>query len=96
MGAITSDLKYAFRSYRRTPGFAAVAIVTLALGIGGSTAIYSVVDGILLRPLPYPEPTRLVKVGRTSVTGTTEGAFSAADFLDVKREIPALAHLAGF
>ena len=96
MGAITSDLKYALRSYRRTPGFAAVAIVTLALGIGGATAIYSVVDGILLRPLPYPEPTRLVKVGRTSVTGTTEGAFSAADFLDVKREIPALAHLAGF
>ncbi len=96
MGAITSDLKYALRSYRRTPGFAAVAIVTLALGIGGATAIYSVVDGILLRPLPYPEPTRLVKVGRTSVTGTTAGAFSAADFLDVKREIPALAHLAGY
>jgi putative ABC transport system permease protein len=95
MGSIYSDLRYALRSYRRSPGFTAVAILTLALGIGGATAIYSVVDGILLRPLPYPEPAQLVKLARTSVAGS-EGAFSAGDFLDVTREITVRAQVTGF
>jgi putative ABC transport system permease protein len=95
MGTIYSDLGYALRSYRRTPGFTAVAVLTLALGIGGATAIYSVVDGILLRPLPYPEPSRLVKLSRASVAGT-EGAFSAGDFLDAAREIAALGQATGY
>ena len=95
MGTIYSDLRYAIRSYRRAPGFTTVAILTLALGIGGATAIYSVVDGILLRPLPYPEPSRLVKLARTSVAGT-EGAFSAGDFLDVTREMAALGQATGY
>ena len=90
-----TDLRHAIRSFRRAPGFAVTALLTLALGIGGATSIYSVVDGVLLRPLPYPEPSRLVKVGRTSAAGM-DGAFSAADYLDVKREMSSFAGVTGY
>lgn len=56
------ELRYAFRQLRKTPGFATVAILTLAIGIGANTAIFSVTDAVLLRPLPYPDSKRLVRV----------------------------------
>jgi len=65
MAELASDIRYALRRLGRNPGFAAVAIVTLALGIGGNTAIFTIFDGILLRPLPFREPDRLVAVNET-------------------------------
>ncbi len=65
MAILGHDVRTGLRQLRRAPGFAAITILTLALGIGATTAIFSVVDGVLLRPLPYPEADRLVMVWRT-------------------------------
>ena len=73
MENLLQDLKFSLRTLRKNPGFAAIAILTLALGIGANSAIFSLIDGIILRPLPYPHAEQLV-----SVTGTyPRGAFVA-------------------
>ena len=66
-----ADLRYAVRWLARSPGFTLPAILTLALGVGGATAVVCVVDGVLLRPLPYPEPERLAVV-RSLTRGETQ------------------------
>src|SRR5579863_2966090 len=89
------DFRYAMRMLRHRPGFATVAILTLALGVGASTVMFTVVNGVLLRPLPYPEPDRLVAVhGHTETWNAKlygEQNVAYPDFLDCKRESRSLA-----
>jgi putative ABC transport system permease protein len=86
MNMIGLDLKYAARSLRRRPGFSAVVILTLALGIGATTAVFSIVDGVLLRPLGFREPERLVRLAGYPLDGNPEKvggpAFSYPDYVD--------------
>ena len=85
MGTLGQDISYALRNLRKAPGFAAVAVITLALGIGASTAIFSVIDNILMEPFPYPDAQRFMSVQihdaeRTEPGG--RGGFSGPEFLD--------------
>ena len=93
MTGLRQDLRYALRSLAKAPGYTAVTLFTLALGIGANSAIFSVVDGVLLRPLPYPEPGRLVVV-RETYGGGEVGSVSGANFLDWKARAHQLQSLA--
>jgi putative ABC transport system permease protein len=79
--SLAQDLKYAVRTMRRTPGFTVVAILTLALGIGANTAMFSVIDTALLRPLPFPDPDRVVCIWSTK-NGVRQGGPSPMDMRD--------------
>jgi predicted permease len=94
---LAQDLRYGFRSLRRSPGFAATALLTLALGIGANTAIFSVVRGVLLEPLPFAQPDRLVRVWHAQRSGDIErGAVSEPDFLDWRAQSQLAQSMSGY
>ena len=85
MDALRQDLLYAFRNLRKSPGYAAVTVLTLALGIGANSAIFSVVNGVLLKPLPYPRPDRLVFItSQFPALGFDQFWVSAPEFLEFR------------
>jgi putative ABC transport system permease protein len=90
-----TDLKFAFRQLLKNPGFTAVAVLTLALGIGANTAIFSVVNAVLLRPLPYPEPHQLVQL-RMDWSGSPSTEIGSATFLEAKAQSQSLARIAAY
>ncbi|UCC84244.1 MAG: ABC transporter permease [Gemmatimonadota bacterium] len=96
MALILNDVRFAVRSLVRNPGFAAVAVVILALGIGANTAVFSVVNGALLRPLPYPDPDRVVMVWTVNQErGWNRAGMSRPDVESV-RELAAVESVEGF
>ena len=90
-----TDLRLAIRTLRRTPAFLTLATLTLALGIAANTAIFSVVRGVLLQPLPYEDPERLVMVW-TTTPDDSRGSHTAAEFLDLQRDNQTLTAIAGY
>jgi putative ABC transport system permease protein len=97
MGTLKQDFRYGLRMLRKSPGYTAVAIITLALAIGANTAIFSVVYPVLLRPLPFGDPDRLVTIGEgRHQAGCCSYLASYPDFLDWKRSAKSFQSLAGY
>jgi hypothetical protein len=97
METLIKDIRYGVRSLLARPGFTALAVFTLALGIGACTAIFSVVDGVLLRSLPYPDAERIVQLREVNAGGA-QMAFAEPNYLDVRarsRTLEAVAQYGG-
>ncbi|MGC2111235.1 MAG: ABC transporter permease [Candidatus Korobacteraceae bacterium] len=96
MRSLTDDLRYAVRQITKSPGFAAVAIITLALAIGANTAVFSVIDAVMLRPLPYDHPERLIEAQSVNTHNPSPGAISYPDFFDWRAQNRTLEHLVSY
>src|SRR6266446_3548929 len=97
MQSIFKDIRYGFRSLLKQPGFTAVALITLALGMGVNTAIFSLVHAVLLRPLPFADSDRLVVVkDQNGKTGETIPSVSPADFFDWKGQTQSFASVGAY
>ncbi len=96
METLWQDLRHASRALRKNPGFTAVAVLTLGLGIGANTAIFSVVENVLLRPLPYRDPAALVQIWNTYLPQFPQVENSPGDFQDFHRQATSFSDVAAF
>src|SRR5436190_4470999 len=92
---MSSNLRFAFRSLFRSPGFTFLAVITLGLGIGANTAMFSIVNTVLLKPLPYPKSEQLQRLDRVTPQNS-QGRVSAADYLDLRREMQAYGEIGAY
>jgi predicted permease len=92
---VTRDLRFAVQSLRRSPGFTLIAILTLGLGIGANTAMFSILNGYLLRPAPYADRDRLDRIFRVT-REDSRGGFSPADYLDLKPQMSGYGEIAAY
>jgi len=88
------DLRFAARTLRKNPGFAAVVVITLALGIGANTGIFTVVNGVVLKPLPYPDPDRLLTLWERSQSDGLQSTVAPANFYDWRAQSRSFAKMA--
>src|SRR5215475_4476557 len=95
MFSFRQDLRFALRQLRKSPGFTVVAVLTLALGIGAATAMFSVIYATVLRPLPFPEPNRIVYVETRAAAAYTQPS-SWPGYLDEREQNQTFESLAGF
>ena len=93
LSELRQDLRYAVRWLAREPGFALLMIITLALGVGATSSVFAIVDGVLLAPLPYPEPDRLVALWELSERGN-DNAVGWPNYAEWREETRALSGLA--
>jgi predicted permease len=93
---LLQDLRFAFRVLRKSPGFTAVAVITLALGIGANTAVFSIVYGVIFRPLPYPQPQQIVQLTESSPRGTDEEDVTSQELQFLEQRSSAFQYLAGY
>jgi len=96
LNSLLQDLRHSFRMLHKNPGFTLIAVLTLALGIGANTAIFSVVNSFALRPLPVKDPSRLVVVAQQSQDSSFLGSLSYPDLLDYRAKSDAFSEMAGF
>jgi putative ABC transport system permease protein len=96
METFWQDVRFAARMLAKSPGFTAVAVLTLALGIGANTAIFTVVYGVLLRPLPFPEPDRIVQLAESYQTQSDEMSLTAKQFEHLREFGELFEHVAGY